>query len=183
MGYGQFVDDVVDGTGAPNKIIKNLLGEMQDPRYSIFNSITHLSGMARMSAMLDEMAQTNNQIQKLDPSKGSFWGSKADAIKATNGVVEVVPVNKMMSELTGFKGGTLVNPMADMWTTRPMAEALARANQLKEGYFTAAVRGREGATGTEKGMTWLYRNLLLFPKATAQLAKTVFSIPTHLRNF
>ena len=41
----------------------------------------------------------------------------------------------------------------------------------------------KGATGTEKVMTWLYRNLLLFPKATAQLAKPVFSIPTHLRNF
>ena len=30
---------------------------------------------------------------------------------------------------------------------------------------------------------WFYRNLLLFPKGISQLAKTVLSIPTHLRNF
>ena len=30
---------------------------------------------------------------------------------------------------------------------------------------------------------WFYRNLLLFPKGVSQLAKTVLSIPTHLRNF
>jgi len=183
MGYERFVDDIVDGTGAPNKAIRKLLGEMSDPRYAIFNSITHLSGMARMSAMLDEMGQTNALVQKeLGTSKGSFWRSKKEAQEATNGVVDIVSVNKMMSELTKFKGGTLINPLADMWTTKPMAEALARANALKEGYFTAAVRGREGATGTEQGMTWLYRNLLLLPKATAQLAKTVLSLPTHLRN-
>jgi len=183
MGYERFIDDVMDGTGAPNKVVKKLLGEMSDPRYSIFNSITHLSGMARMSAMLDEMGQTNALVQKeAGPSKGSFWRSEKEAIDATNGVADIVSVNKIMGELTKFRGGNLVNPLADMWTTRPMAEALARANSLKEGYFTAAVRGREGATGTEKGMTWLYRNLLLLPKATAQLAKTVLSIPTHLRN-
>ena len=35
----------------------------------------------------------------------------------------------------------------------------------------------------EKGTaSFLYRNLLLFPKAVSQLAKTVLSIPTHLRN-
>jgi hypothetical protein len=33
-----------------------------------------------------------------------------------------------------------------------------------------------------KELAFLYRNLILFPKATAQLAKTVLSIPTHLRN-
>ena len=35
----------------------------------------------------------------------------------------------------------------------------------------------------EKAVTWFYRNLLLFPKGISQLAKTVLSIPTHLRNF
>ena len=44
------------------------------------------------------------------------------------------------------------------------------------------IRGREGAKGTEKAVTWFYRNLLLFPKGISQLAKTVLSIPTHLRN-
>jgi|TARA_R110002012_G_scaffold266640_1_gene450258 hypothetical protein len=183
LGYEKFYDDLVDGTGAPVKQIKNLLGEIKDPKYSIFNAITELSGMARMSSMLDEMKITNDQIKKLDPSKGSFWASKNEALKATNGVVDVVSVNSIMAALTKFKGGTLVNPLADMWTTKPMAEALARANHLRQGYFTKVIRGAEGAAAPEQSVSWLYRNLVLLPKATAQLAKTVFSLPTHLRNF
>ena len=183
LGYEKFYDDLVDGTGAPIKQIKNLLGEIKDPKYSIFNAITELSGMARMSSMLDEMKITNEQIKKLDPSKGSFWGSKNEALKATNGVVDVVSVNSIMGKLTKFKEGNLVNPLADMWTTKPMAEALARANHLTEGFLTQAVRGRAGAAAPEEAVSLLYRNLVLLPKATAQLAKTVFSIPTHLRNF
>ena len=183
LGYGKFYDDLVDGTGAPIKQIKNLLGEIKDPKYSIFNAITELSGMARMSSMLDEMKITNEQIKKLDPSKGSFWGSKNEALKATNGVVDVVKVDAIMGKLTKFKGGNIVNPLADMWTTKPMAEALARANHLTEGFLTQAVRGRAGAAAPEQAVSWMYRNLVLLPKATAQLAKTVFSLPTHLRNF
>ena len=38
-------------------------------------------------------------------------------------------------------------------------------------------------SGTEAGVSWLYRNLLLFPKGVSQMAKTIFSIPTHIRNF
>ena len=36
----------------------------------------------------------------------------------------------------------------------------------------------------EAGVSWFYRNLLMFPKGVSQMAKTLFSsIPTHIRNF
>ena len=37
-----------------------------------------------------------------------------------------------------------------MYTTADTAEALKRMNGLTEGFFTAAVRGREGATVCRK---------------------------------
>ena len=42
-----------------------------------------------------------------------------------------------------------------------------------------------GDTGGALGKTfsWAWRNLLLTPKAGAQYAKTILSIPTHIRNF
>ena len=42
-----------------------------------------------------------------------------------------------------------------------------------------------GETGGAMGKTfsWAWRNLLLTPKAGAQYAKTILSIPTHIRNF
>ena len=177
----KFIKKVIDDTGAPPDVIKRLMGEMKDPRYSIFNAITELSGMARVSAMYKEMFDTNAKIQA-QGGKGSFWNSRQEAEAATNGVVKIVKLNDKLSGLADFKAGRISNPLGSKYTTVDIADGLAKANGLTEGYFVRAVRGREGATSAEKGASFLYRNLLLFPKATAQLAKTVLSIPTHLRN-
>jgi len=177
----KFIKKVIDDTGAPPDVIKRLMGEMKDPRYSIFNAITELSGMARVSAMYKEMFDTNAKIQA-QGGKGSFWNSRQEAEAATNGVVKIVKLNNKLSGLADFKAGRISNPLGSKYTTVDIADGLAKANGLTEGYFVRAVRGREGATSAEKGASFLYRNLLLFPKATAQLAKTVLSIPTHLRN-
>ena len=178
---GKFISEVIENTGAPPPVIKKLLGEMSDPRYSIFNAITELSGMARTSAMFKEMFESNEAAQKLG-ERGSFWKSREEAKRATNNQADIVNVQNELSGMSQFKAGNIENPLAPLYTTREIADALKRANGLTEGYFTAAVRGREGATAAEKGASFLYRNFLLFPKATAQLAKTVLSIPTHLRN-
>ena len=177
----KFINEIIETTGEPPAVIKKLLGEMSDPRYSIFNSITELSGMARTSAMFKEMFDTNVAAQELG-ERGSFWKSSNEAKKATNGKVEIVKVSDELGGMSQFKSGNIENPLGILYTTRDIAEGLKRANGLTEGYFTAAVKGKEGATVAEKGASFLYRNLVLFPKATAQLAKTVLSIPTHLRN-
>ena len=177
----KFVKQVIEDTGAPPDVIRRLMGEMQDPRYSMFNAITELSGMARVSAMYKEMFDTNAAIQS-QGGKGSFWNSRQEARAATNNTVKIVKLNNKLSGLADFRAGRISNPLGQKYTTEAIAEGLAKANGLTEGYFVRAVRGREGATAAERGASFLYRNLLLFPKATAQLAKTVLSIPTHLRN-
>jgi len=178
---GKFVDEIIERTGAPPQVIKKLLGEMKDPRYSMFNAITELSGIARSSAMFKEMFDTNAAAQA-QGARGSFWDSIEAAKAATNNQAKIVKVDNALAGMSEFKAGKASNPLGGMFTTADTAEALKRMNGITEGFLTAAVRGREGASAAEKGTSFLYRNLLLFPKATAQLAKTVLSIPTHLRN-
>ena len=72
--------------------------------------------------------------------------------------------------------------MSGKFTTKEIADGIANINDVGAS-LTSMVRGREGAKGAEKAAMWFYRNLLLFPKGVSQLAKTVLSIPTHLRNF
>ena len=177
----KFVKKFIEKTGAPPAVIRKLMGEMKDPRYSIFNAITELSGMARTSAMYKDMFD-NNAATQAAGGRGSFWNSRKEAENATNNVVKIVKLDDRLSGLADFRAGRLSNPLGAKYTTEDIADGLAKANGLTEGYFIQAVRGREGATAAEKGASFLYRNLLLFPKATAQLAKTVLSIPTHLRN-
>lgn len=179
----KFVKNIISDSKGPAIEIRKLLGEMQDPRYSVFNAITELSGMARHSAMMRQMINENDVIQS-QGGVGSFWKSKEEAQIATNNTVEIVEIGKAdkLVGLSKFKTGDVANPLKGKFTTKPILKALEKTNNLTEGFLTAFVRGREGSSIAEKGTSFLYRNLLLFPKAASQLAKTVFSIPTHLRN-
>ena len=164
--------------GKGSKVFRELFGELQDPRYSIFNAMTNLSSIARTKGYLGEIVAKNDAAIKAG-QRGFFWGSEAEAKAATNRVADVVPLNPIMSRMT--KEGNLTNPLADMWTTKEIAAGIENMNNMQTG-FTAFVRGREGASTAENVASWMYRSLLLLPKGLSQIAKTVLSIPTHIRN-
>ena len=76
-----------------------------------------------------------------------------------------------------FKDGVLVNRLSGTYTTREIAEGFTNVSKIQD--FMRGETG--GALG--KSFSWAWRNLLLTPKAGAQYAKTILSIPTHIRNF
>ena len=167
--------------GRGSKIFRELAGEIQDPRYSIFNAMTNLSALARLSTWLDDVALKNQTVQDAG-GRGFFWASEDAAkagVNATETGLQVVKVDDIIKEVPG--GAKLVNPLSGKWTSREIAEAIKRANDIPNS-FQSFVRGEKGE-GTMKAVSWFYRNLLLLPKGISQIAKTVLSIPTHLRNF
>jgi len=165
----------------PPKVIRELLGEIQDPRYSIFNAITNLSTVARTSSYLNSVAAKNNQV-KAAGGRGFFWDNADEGAKAVdqfNTGIDLVNINDTIAKLPGAKN--LVSPFSkDAVTTKEISEAILNANNVASG-LQGFVRG-EGKEGAEQAVSWIYRNLLLFPKGVSQMAKTIFSIPTHLRN-
>jgi hypothetical protein len=76
-----------------------------------------------------------------------------------------------------FKDGVLVNRLSNTYTTKEIAESFTNVSKIQD--------FMRGDTGGPLGQTfsWLWRNLLLTPKAGAQYAKTILSVPTHIRNF
>ena len=174
--------------GKGSKVLRELFGEIQDPRYSIFNVTTTLSAMGRMTNYLDDLFQTNKKIID-EGGRGSFWGSRQGAMRATNNVLkadDLVKMDRTFGKFTNFAdevGESIINPFPkNTYTTRAMRDALENANGITKG-LAGIVRGRKTANASEQMFMWLYRNFLLIPKATAQLAKTVLSVPTHIRNF
>ena len=176
-----FVKQVIDGTGLPPKEIRQLLGEITDPRYSIYNAITNLSSVARTTAYLSSVVSKNDQIQKAG-GRGFFWNSVEEgeqALRSNTTGIRMVPVDDIVKELPG--SGKFVNPAAGKFTTVEIAEALKNANNIAGG-LQGFVRG-EGKEGAEAAVSWMYRNLLLFPKGVSQMAKTVFFNTHTLKKF
>ena len=156
--------------GRGSKVFRELFGEIQDPRYSVFNAMTKLSAMARKTQFFGDLLKSNNAIAK--DQRKFFYGNKNDAIKNLPNQ-EIVLLDDYLKDVPG-----VINPLKGSFTSKDIAEGIGNSNNV-----SAFFRGeREGASLPEKIITFGYRNMILFPKGISQLAKTVLSIPTHLRN-
>ena len=177
---GDFIKKAIDDTNVPPKEIRELLGEIQDPRYSIFNAMTNLSSVARTTSYLKDIATKNSEVQQAG-KRGFFWDTKEAAeaaVESSKTGIRIVEIADVVKDLPG--GGRFVNPLPK-FTTSEIAEGIRNINNIGGG-LQGFVRG-EGKEGAEAAVSWMYRNLLLFPKGVSQLAKTVLSVPTHIRNF
>ena len=156
--------------GRGSKVFRELFGEIQDPRYSVFNAMTKLSAMARKTQFFGDLLRANNAVPKGE--RRFFYTKKNDAIRELPNQ-EIVLLDDYLKDTPG-----VINPLKGSYTTRDIAEGIGNSNNV-----SAFFRGeREGASLPEKIVTWGYRNMILFPKGLSQIAKTVLSIPTHLRN-
>ena len=156
--------------GRGSKVFRELFGEIQDPRYSVFNAMTKLSAMARKTQFFGDLLRANNAIPKGE--RRFFYSNKNDAIKELPNQ-EIVLLDDYLKDTPG-----VINPLKGSFTTKDIAEGIGNSNNV-----SAFFRGeRQGASLPEKIITWGYRNMILFPKGLSQIAKTVLSIPTHLRN-
>lgn len=170
--------------GKGSKVFRELFGEIQDPRYSIYNAMTNLSSVARTTAFFDDVFQTNKAVQAKG-GKGAFWASEAEAKQAVNFANTGVEIVKVGDELQKYKfpGLSYVdNSILQSYTTKEIAQGILSSNDVPMG-LAGFVRGRATASSAEKAASFLYRSLLLLPKGISQLAKTVLSVPTHIRNF
>ena len=168
--------------GRGSKVFRELFGEINDPRYSIFNAMTNLSAVARTATYLDDVAAQNRKVQQ-EGGRGFFWDTEdlaKEAVQSPTTGIQIVKLDEVVQKLPG--GNTIANPLSGKFTTKEIADGIKNANDIGAG-LTSVIRGREGANPAEKAATWFYRNLLLLPKGISQVAKTVLSIPTHLRNF
>jgi hypothetical protein len=167
--------------GKDRKAIQELFGKIEDPRFSIYNSMTKLSSIARKNELFDRIAKQDDAIKKTvtrDTPAGARGFFFDDALEAAEALPnqEIVELDKYLTSF--FRDEFTVNPLAGKFTTKAIAEGLGDSSRALKFLFEA----REGATGVEKGLTWGYRNLILFPKAFSQVAKTILAPVTHFRN-
>jgi hypothetical protein len=167
--------------GKDKATIQALFGKIEDPRFSIYNSMTKLSSIARKNELFERLAKQDDAVKaavtKNTPAgaRGFFFDDSLEAAAALPNQ-DIVELDKYL--LPFFKDEFTVNPLQGKFTSKAIAEGLGDSSRALQFLFEP----RPGATGVEKGLTWGYRNLILFPKAASQVAKTILAPVTHFRN-
>ena len=162
--------------------LRELFGETKDPRFTLLSAMTNLSTTARTAAYLTDIATKNAQVQKAG-GRGFMWASEDAAKIAVDQKktgIQLVKMKDILGEIDATKN--LSSPFPNnMVTTKEIGEGLKHANDVLTS-MQGFVRG-DNLTGAAAVASFFYRNLLLFPKGISQMAKTIFSLPTHIRNF
>ena len=167
--------------GRGSKIFRELFGEIEDARHSIFEGMNRLSVIARKNQLFDEIldaddiAKANVKTDTPYGQRGFFHDSPLSAKRAFGPNADIVKIDDYVKEY--FKEGVLINRLSNTYTTKEIAEGFTNVSNVQN-----FMRGETGGT-PGKTFSWVWRNLVLTPKAGAQYAKTILSIPTHIRNF
>ena len=169
--------------GKGSKVFRELFGEINDVRHSIFEGTNRLSAIARKNQLFDEILNADEVAKAAAKSdtpfgqRGFFHSSPLAAKRAFGPDADIVPMDEYVKEY--FKDGVLVNRLSNTFTTREIAEGFTSANNIQNWMRGEAA----GQTALGKTFSAAWRYGVLTPKAGAQYAKTILSVPTHIRNF
>ena len=169
--------------GKGSKAFRELFGEIEDVTHSIFEGMNRLSGIARKNQLFDEILDVDDAMKAKATAdtplgqRGFFHNSPLAAKRAFGNQADIVKMDDYVQEY--FKDGVLINRLSNTYTTKEIAEGFVSSSNLQS-WMRGEAKG-QGPLGATASAAIRYG--LLTPKAGAQYAKTILSIPTHIRNF
>jgi hypothetical protein len=162
--------------GKGSKAFRELFGEVDDARDSIFSGIGLLSNLSRRTQFIDDVLKANDEALEKG-TRQLFYSDKNEAIKqlGAGGLNKIVSLDDELAPL--FKDGVLVNRLSGLHTTKEIADSFEAVSNISK-FFNGPYENK-----VAKGFSDAYKYVFLYPKVGAQVAKTVLSPTTHIRNF
>jgi hypothetical protein len=151
---------------ADRVVFEKLLGKQANPMQTILGGTAKLSMITRRNLFFQDLIKKSNEL-KAAGQKPMFAETADEARLLFGDDYQQIRIDQAKTLSVAAKGGS-VNPLNELYTTPGIAKAL-------EG--TSLAFDKAGILGQ------LYQSLVLYPKGLSQIAKTILSPVTHVRNF
>ena len=190
-------------TGMQREVIDKLYGKGNDALQTILNGTHKLSAIVRRNEYYDDLLNTSNEMRAAGKTP-IFANNKDEAAKIFGGIEDVdwraiTPVSKTKA---GIKGVDKLQANLDYKQTLKPLKGEKKPRYLKGevdmelpihnplqtkyalmGNADSLVKEVDQIANNTGFLGQIYQNLILYPKATSQMAKTILSPFTHARNF
>jgi hypothetical protein len=167
-------------SAADRKVIDDLFGKQKNPMQTMIGGMAKLSLITRRNLFYDDLIKKNDEVvanwtaatDKRSVSQPMFARSEPEA-RAFFGddYRRIQPIDPAQTLNVNIASGSS-NPFGDI--SKPFFARSGIADAMEQTSLTTQSSGILGR---------LYESLVLYPKATSQIAKTILSPVTHLRNF
>ena len=174
---------------ADREVFEDLFGKQRNPMQTIIGATAKLSMLTRRNMFYRDLLKKNDEVAELYRSGQSqtkpFLARSEDEARELFGtdyqLVEVIdPAKRLTIDAgKGVKKEVLDKNNVAMGATNPFGESqfFARPGVAKALKDTGLKQQDPGMLGQ------LYQSLVLYPKGLSQVAKTILSPVTHMRNF
>ena len=171
------------------QVFEELFGKQRNPMQTIIGATAKLSMLTRRNMFYKDLLKKNEELaQAYFDGKSTvkpFLARSEDEARELFGTdavpVEVIDPNKklVVDAGKGVKKERITKEGAAVAATNPFAEGafFARPGVAKALKDTSISQEAPGMIGQ------LYQSLVLYPKGLSQVAKTILSPVTHMRNF
>jgi len=143
------------------KIIEELLGKSKNPMQTILGGTARLSLVTRRNQFFQDLVSKSDELKQR--GKGIFYDTEEEALQNLGPDFKKINIDPNKTLEAG-----ITNPVNGKFAINEIADALEQTAEQ---------------TRSDSMIGKIYENLILYPKATSQLAKTVLSPVTHVRNF
>ena len=151
---------------ADRKVFEKLLGKQNNPMQTILGGTAKLSMITRRNLFFQDLIKKNDEL--IAAGQKPLFTKTADEARLVFGDdYQQIRIDQAKTLSVAAKGGS-VNPLNELYAPSGLAKAL-------EG--TSLSFDKAGMLGQ------LYQSLILYPKGLSQIAKTILSPVTHVRNF
>jgi len=165
---------------ADRKVFNELLGKHSNPMQTMIGGMAKLSMITRRNVFYNDMMKKSDEMatlwraadDKLNTPEPMFARSEEEArLFFKDDFRKIDPIDQAQT-LTVGNSARASNPFGD--AMKPFYARPGVAEALEQTSIT---------TQKNSFLTQVYNSLVLYPKATSQIAKTILSPVTHLRNF
>ena len=168
------LEDVIN---SDKKAFEELFGKVKDPMQTMLTGTNRLSLIARRNQFFNELLGSDKKMAAerakfltenpggVTPAtmRGFFRETEREAVEAFGQNIKKIDIDPSRTIEAG-----ITNPLHGKYAEKGVAEAIEESSML----------ARDKST-----LQQLYDSFVLYPKATSQMAKTILSPVTHIRNF
>ena len=172
------------------EVFEDLLGKHKNPMQTILGGTAKLSMIVRRNVFFKDLMTKNDELMRAGKMP-MFVKNEDEALKWFGDNykrVEVLDPAQTLHVGTSARGAGIKKAKDAVKSPTPATGATNPFSDPLNPWFAtpgmADALKKTGMEVVEKGMVGqLYHSLLLYPKATSQIAKTILSPVTHMRNF
>ena len=145
------------------QVVEQLLGKRRNPMQTILGGTARLSLITRRNEFFQDLIKESDRLGTVQGARKMFYENYDDAVRNLGDDIKPIDIDPGRTLEAG-----ITNPLDGQYAISEIADALA---ETSKSMMSSSFGGK------------VYENLVLYPKAATQLAKTVLSPITHARNF